>query len=150
MTGYAKLRTYRQELHEVMDAYSDCWMTGENNGQNRSGASNGQSHRNLGFLASGLVPRDVAIGILQIAVPAYNEFDYKSLSKFPEDCRFAIAREGSVCLYVVRPHHMVDMPSAAEVNADEMDLVSEAMDNFGNALWADDDNYLNTFRYWWD
>ena len=123
------LQTYASELYEVMGAYSDCWMGNERNAE---------WTRNLNFRASGIVPRSVAMKILEIATPTYNEFDYKSLLKFDENCWFVIAREGSVCLYATRNNSSVDMPSAEEVGADEM-----ALDEAG-------DNSLNTFRYWWD
>lgn len=116
---------YRNELLEVMKAYSDC------------GLSHGE--RNLHFRASGAVPRNMAIAILEIAgVKNYNLFDYNLLLKFDESCWFKIAREGSVCLYVTRPNTSVAMPTAEEVDADEM------------ALDEAEDNSLNTFRYWWD
>ena len=124
------LTTYRKEMFEVMGAYADCWMDSKNEGYGK---------RNLHFRASGVVPRNVAMGILEMAgVKNYNLFDYNLLQKFDESCWFEIAREGSVCLYVTRQNTSVAMPTAEEVDADEM------------ALDEAEDNSLNTFRYWWD
>ena len=122
-----QLVMYRQELFEVMEAYSDCWI--EN-------ANTKYSTRKLNFRCEYGVPVHIAIAILAMAgVEQYNEFYFGCLAKFDDNCTIQIAREGSVCLYVTRKGEYVEMPTAQDVKADEMDEVP-----------GED----NVFRYWWD
>ncbi len=122
-----QLAVYRQELFDVMGAYGDCWI---------EDASNKYSTRKLDFRCEYGVPVDIAITILSMAgVEQYNDFNFECLAKFDDNCTIQIAREGSVCLYVTRKGSYVEMPTAQDVKADEMDEVS-----------GED----NVFRYWWD
>ena len=90
--------------------------------------------RNLNFKASAFVTRDEAKSILGQWVPNYNEFSPKLLDKFPKGCYILIAREASVCLYVMP--FGAKLPSARSVLADEVSI--EKMNGF------------EVTRYWWD
>jgi hypothetical protein len=79
--------------HEVSNAYFDCWTDNWEYAQKR---------RNLNFRASGFVSRDEAFEIMSKYCPSYNDFSADLIIKeFPKNCMILIAREGSVCLYVM-------------------------------------------------
>ena len=82
------MAVYRQELFDVMGAYSDCWM---------EDAHTKYSTRKLDFRCEYGVPVDIAIAILAMAgVEQYNDFHFECLAKFDDNCTIQIAREGSV------------------------------------------------------
>jgi hypothetical protein len=59
--------------------------------------------RNLNFLASESVSVLDAVSIMRKAVPSYNEFEPDLLTRLPKGSKVSIAREGSVCIYVMPP-----------------------------------------------
>lgn len=106
-------------LKEVRAAYSDC--------------NDMKVERNLSYKAQEFVSRDEAFSIMESALPrGYNEFRASLINYFHKDHKFKIAREGSVCLYVL-PKDGIDMPSMEELKADEYGM--------------EDDG---TLRVWWD
>jgi len=58
-------------------------------------------HRELGFAATYWVDRDTAHFIMRHCVPSYNDFRASIIKELPDNCLVRIAREGSVCLYVL-------------------------------------------------
>lgn len=123
---------------EVIRAYADCHdepPDGATNLEYEAWWNRVKNERNLSFRASQAVSRDEARAILAEAMPnGYNEFKADLLDRFPADCRFIVAREGSVCLYVSGTEN-TPMPAGTVVLADECDVIIE-------------DPY--TRRYWWD
>lgn len=106
---------------EVMNAHADC---------NIEDFEVAYKIRNLNFKASRFCSPAQAKKILERAKVYYNEFEPTLLDKFPADCEIAIAREGSVCLYVVAG--VTKLPSRQEVSADEFHRMGGEV------------------RYWWD
>jgi hypothetical protein len=90
--------------------------------------------RQLNFQAVSPVNKKTAIKILEEAVPSYNDFEPRLLESLPDDCQIFLAREGSVCIYVVG-----NVPNT--VRADEHDV--EQTYKFG-------DNVREVTRLWWD
>ena len=91
--------------------------------------------RQLNFRAVSPVNKKTAIKILEEAVPAYNDFKPRLLESLPDDCQIFLARERSVCIYVVGN-------VSNTVKADECDL-EEHPYKFG-------DNVREVTRFWWD
>ena len=91
--------------------------------------------RQLDFRAVSPVDKKTAIKILKEAVPGYNAFTPNLLNSLPNDCQIFLAREGSVCIYVIG--NILNT-----VRADECDLVEHPY-HFG-------DNVREVTRFWWD
>lgn len=87
--------------------------------------------RNLYFHAVSPVDKKTAIKIMEEACPGYNAFTPDLLKLLPEDCQIILAREGSVCIYVIG-----DVPNTVE--ADECDYIKHEYP------WD------NVTRFWWD
>lgn len=90
---------------QVMEAYCDCNYRGIND------RKEALDRRSLTFKASSTVNRQEAFEIMTAALDegsfndedilCYNDFEPQMiLDHFPEDAKFILAREGSVCLYV--------------------------------------------------
>lgn len=76
---------------EVQKAYADCISDSEQ----------AYEQRDLNFLSSLTVTVKDAIRILREVVPSYNEFEPANLRGLDENAQLYIAREGSVCVYVL-------------------------------------------------
>jgi hypothetical protein len=104
-----------------------------------------ESTRNLNFRASGWVTPEVAIQIMKVACPGYNEFTPDTLRYFEdfEGVKIQLAREGSVCIYVRgMPIHQGSCTHMRKaLGADECNWISEQDDNFADS---------NVIRVWWD
>jgi hypothetical protein len=117
---------YDDVARETMLAYADCTMEGTPH----------ESLRNLGFHARRPVPAAVGMEIMRAAVPdGYNEFTYDLVGRIEGEV--ILAREGSVCVYVLSPG---TAPDLKEDERDEMDaFCSDKAPIGGRAL-----------RLWWD
>lgn len=104
---------------EVKNAYSDCH-------EQKAGP------RNLDFRASEYVRKWEAIRILEKYVFKYNDFEWSALTHLPEDCKIALAREGSVCIYVKFAEPVDFRDIGWLMKADEISEEGEEV------------------RYWWD
>ena len=103
---------------QVMNAYADCHMPFEK----------AQHLRNLRFESSDVVTRSEAYEIMSKFVKAYNDFSAEAILKFPRNTKFLIARELSVCLYVLGEN----LPSPGSVSASVKERCGKWM------------------KYWWD
>ena len=109
----------------VTRAYADCNLPWEK----------GEPLCHLHFRASQSVSREDAIAILKVAIPhGYNHFDADLLAHLPADSKVIIARENSVCLYVMTASKTID---SVPMCADECDKRRVG-------------GHTNTFRLWWD
>jgi len=132
-------------FEEVSKAYADCGKEIQNYHETLD-------IRNLRFRASQSVSPEIAVEIMKLACPGYNDFEAEDLAKFPDDCQITIAREGSVCVYV-KPGEK-KLPTRAKLGADEYDIVTE--DNYGigyHAATEDETAYggfKGEIRVWWD
>jgi len=86
--------------------------------------------RILHFRASDYLSPAEAHQIMQEFCQEYNDFNADVILKFPEDCKVCIAREYSVCLYVMPG--LKPLPSMEDVDARECHNVGPET------------------RYWWD
>lgn len=127
-------REAKRIFKEVKAAYTDCW---DHDGTDADW-DRVANLRNLHFRASGPVTREEAVAIMMVALQAkdiddcsYNEFTPDVLNVLPADCQIVIAREGSVCMYL-----MGFQPSPAMVKTMKAD---ESMD-YDSKGW----------RLWWD
>ena len=107
---------------QVMLAYGDC---------------NNLISRNLDWRASEFVSRDKAISIMKRYVPSYNDFEPDLLLNLPEDCHIRLAREASVCMYVMTD----EKPDARLMKVDEISEDVEIIEN--NVM-------VKIWRLWWD
>ena len=111
---------------EVKIAYADCWMDWDKS----------KNIRNLDFMASDYLTKDDAKHILSKYITGYNNFTPDLLDLLPDDSMVKIAREGSVCLYVV---------------SEELKTSPKLQQLTQKALGADEFDYVNDeFRIWWD
>ena len=110
----------KQVLSETLRAYADCGLTS---------FSNAMSIRSLRFHATESCTPNQARRIMKQDIPdGYNNFNADLLSKFPPSCEIWIAREMSVCLYVVGDN----LPSKQALGADEYDVQP---DGFTRIWW---------------
>lgn len=114
-----------------MLAYADC----------NQGWKKGKNIRNLDYRASLDVDKDTSIDIMTAALGAdspdeamYNNFSPTLLEKLPDDSRIWLAREGSVCIYVVTNIKIKELKLMKLLDANEVDLRN-------NNRWV---------RIWWD
>lgn len=108
---------------EVSEAYADCYLESELEGNRR---------RNLRFKASESVSRDEAIRIMETYVMGYNNFEPSQISFLPEDSKIVIAREYSVCLYI--EGDITNQVNSRNLQFQECDYKKE----------------INQTRLWWD
>eukprot|EP01129_Flabellula_baltica_P004276 TRINITY_DN1474_c0_g1_i1.p1 TRINITY_DN1474_c0_g1~~TRINITY_DN1474_c0_g1_i1.p1 ORF type:complete len:135 (-),score=26.44 TRINITY_DN1474_c0_g1_i1:31-435(-) len=117
---------------------------------------------NLSFLSSQPVTRDEAIAIMEEAVPGYNDFQPELLRHLNEDSTLYIAREGSVCVYVVGEildyetwQSVLKVSEIGEVKKVHTELMlsvyqtekeKEPMERLGRYL----DEGMEFTRLWWD
>lgn len=107
---------------QVKIAYADCVenaLTEET-----------EATRQLEFRATQAVDPSTACAIMQELVNGYNNFEADCLKLFPDDCQIFLAREGSVCIYVLPG--VKKLPTSLQLSADEFDERN------------------GEFRIWWD
>jgi len=114
-------------LRDVRNAYSDC---------------NGTKHeRNLGFLAKDFCSVNEAVAIMDKATAGgYNDFRPSLLKRLPHNSQVILAREGSVCVYVMSPVTLDESATIDLLKADECDLKSIDFDG----------QKISVYRIWWD
>jgi len=78
-----------------------------------------EAKRQLNFKASDFLKPSDVFKIMRKFCPGYNNFEYKLIKLFPEDCEIQICREGSVCFYVKKNKEDVVLPSQKSLLADE-------------------------------
>jgi hypothetical protein len=116
-------------LRDVRNAYSDC---------------NGTKHeRNLNFRASDWVSIDEAVELMDIALGkmgGYNNFRPELLERLPGDPQIILARENSVCVYVVSLVTLDECVIKDLLKADECHLKTIDFDG----------QKISAYRIWWD
>jgi len=113
-------------LRDVRNAYSDC---------------NGTKHeRNLNFRANEYCSVSVAVEILERTVVRYNAFRPELLNRLPNGSKVILAREGSVCVYVISPITVDTCVLKDTLKANECHLRTI---DFGG-------QNIPVYRIWWD
>ena len=169
---------------EVLNAYADCglidekltellpeWSKGERSMTNEEKEKyyeiepDFMNLRDLQFRASRAVKPETAYKIMKRACEGYNDFDCELIKLFPDDCKIAIAREGSVCLYIQPGKKR--LPTCKALKADEYDVLKEdqrrACSAYRNGRYHAEDKsiavegrpdvyggYKGEVRIWWD
>jgi hypothetical protein len=141
-------------FNEVAEAYCDCW-------DNTQSFWEKIGRRNLGFRASQAVSPKIAAAIMEVCCKQYNRFAYDLLKLLPDDCEVTLAREGSVCIYVM------PLPSRKELelhdfyeelHADEITKLTKTTFGIGFYYEANPETerltpfggYEGEVRIWWD
>lgn len=101
---------------KIIDAYSDCCDGAD---------SDASGYRCLHFISEDITMK-LACQYLEEAVPnGYNNFSVDLLEKLPQDWRVMVAREGSVCLYIMGDKFDELEKLRGELMFDELDLLGE-------------------------
>lgn len=132
----SKSENYQRIYNEVMEAYIDS--------HDVSGLSDNEVYkrRNLHYYAPHALNRSEVIAIMTDAVPSYNIFEPRLLLALPEDSQIFIAREFSVCIYVLGE---MDKKLQKKMEADEFDYY-DVNDN----VFMTGKNKIKQTRIWWD
>jgi len=101
------------------------------------GDLNDKKYRDLDWRAAEFVSRDEAISIMKRYVPSYNDFEPDLLLNLPEDCLIRLAREGSVCMYVM-----------TDKKLDQRALLADEMSEGVQCL--EENKTARIVRLWWD
>jgi len=126
------VKTVRQE---ALIAYADCVETARD-GHTRESIEETMSRRNLNWKASHAIGTEEAVDIMKEVCPfGYNDFEAEVLGDLPDDCRVFLAREDSVCVYVLRGKN--EFPG---MMANEKDLIKEDKAH----------GKKGEYRFWWD
>jgi len=113
---------------DIQFGYADSWMA------NKSIA---YDLRCLDFCSPEFLSKEQAKYLFSKYVKSYNEFNPELLDHLPDDVQIKIAREGSVCIYVVSK--TLDSFSIAQRNALRKVM---SLDEFSKNN--------NEYRLWWD
>ena len=118
--------SFKNVLEEAKKAFCDAW-------DDKHSFDELKNIRNLNWRASKDVSCSEAIRIMSKAVPnGYNAFEASLLSLLPKNSRIVLAREGSVCVYLLGVKRLT-MKLRQELKADEYDNIGDL-----------------GFRIWWD
>lgn len=117
----------------IKTAYADCQVSDFSFGS--SEMEKAMKECELMFRSPEWVDKDTAKTLMTEALSGmgnYNNFNPFIFDVFPRGCKFQLAREYSVAIYVRSPDFPNDLPSEDEVCADESSINGDEA------------------RYWWD
>jgi hypothetical protein len=152
--------------HETCVAYADCdplWNQFEeskanhNNPEFNIAYELAMASRKLHWRASSYVDVKTAHDIMSKVVSGYNNFNPNLLLHLPKDCQVALAREGSVCIYIKIGKTKLTQKMKRELICDECDSVVEttygvpcSIGTIYQNLHQYDGGYKGEIRLWWD